>query len=176
MCDSYLNSAEMCLPDQRGSIPLTPLQGQNERHVIFSLNLMSNTQLILMEAEVHVRVQPNLLPRWQPRLQPSLQLESPFLWPLLSMCSSSESNAPARKSGTQSLFLVELNMHPNRQFPAHFVVLPSCLHEGFAPRNCENARVPASRGTVGDEADPERQIGRRAGEKRVHSECVRSPS
>ena len=37
----------------------------------------------------------NLLPRWQP----SLQLESPFLWLLLSMCSSSESNTPARKSG-----------------------------------------------------------------------------
>ena len=46
------------------------------------------------------RVQPNLLPRWQPSLQPSLQLEIPFLWPLLSMCSSSESNNPARKSGT----------------------------------------------------------------------------
>ena len=40
------------------------------------------------------RVQPNLLPRWQPRLQPSLQLESPFLWPLWSMYSSSESNTP----------------------------------------------------------------------------------
>ena len=32
------------------------------------------------------RVQPNLLPRWQLGLQPSLQLESPFLWPWLSMC------------------------------------------------------------------------------------------
>ena len=51
------------------------------------------------------RVQPNLLPRWQPSLQPSLQLESPFLWPLLSKCSSSASNTPTRKSGTQSLFL-----------------------------------------------------------------------
>ena len=29
-----------------------------------------------------------LLPWWQPSLQPNLQLESPFLWPLLSMCSS----------------------------------------------------------------------------------------
>ena len=29
-------------------------------------------------------MQPNLLPRWQP----NLQLESPFLWPMLSMCSS----------------------------------------------------------------------------------------
>ena len=66
------------------------------------------------------RVQPSLLPRWQP----SLQLESPFPWLVLSMCSSSESNAPARKSG------VELNMHPSRQFPAHFVVhMPSCLHD-----------------------------------------------
>ena len=48
---------------------------------------------------------PNLLPRWQPSLQPNLQLESPFLWPLLSMCSSSRSNICVRKSGTQSLFL-----------------------------------------------------------------------
>ena len=47
------------------------------------------------------RVRPDLLPRWQP----SLLLESPFLWPLLSMCSSSESSNAARKSGTQSLFL-----------------------------------------------------------------------
>ena len=31
-----------------------------------------------------------------------LQLESPFLWSLWSMFSSSESNTPARKSGTQS--------------------------------------------------------------------------
>jgi hypothetical protein len=43
------------------------------------------------------RVQPNLPPRWQPSLQPSQQLESPFLWPVLSMCSSSESNSPARQ-------------------------------------------------------------------------------
>ena len=35
------------------------------------------------------RVQPNMLPRWQSSLQPCLQLESPFLWPLLSMCTSS---------------------------------------------------------------------------------------
>ena len=48
------------------------------------------------------RGQPNMLPRWQPSLQPCLQPESPFLWPLLSMCSPSESNTPARKSGTQS--------------------------------------------------------------------------
>ena len=48
---------------------------------------------------------PPQLPRWQPglqpTLQPSLQLESPFQWPLLGMCSSSKSNAHARKSGTQ---------------------------------------------------------------------------
>ena len=34
------------------------------------------------------QTKPSLLPRWQPSLQPNLQLESPFLWPLLSMCSS----------------------------------------------------------------------------------------
>ena len=62
------------------------------------------------------RAQPNLLPQWQPSLQPSLQLESPFLWPLLSTCSSLETNTPVRKNG------VELNMHPNGQFSAHFVV------------------------------------------------------
>ena len=50
-------------------------------------------------------VQPNLLPGWQPSLQPNLQLESPFLWPLLSMCSSSRSNTRVRKSGTPSLML-----------------------------------------------------------------------
>ena len=44
-------------------------------------------------------VQPNLLPRWQPNLQPNLQLESPFLWPLLSMCSSLRCNTRVRKSG-----------------------------------------------------------------------------
>ena len=48
---------------------------------------------------------PNPQPRVQPSLQPSLQLESPFLWPLLSMCSSSESNTLARESGKQSLSL-----------------------------------------------------------------------
>ena len=50
---------------------------------------------------------PSLPPNlpWQPSLQPSLQLESPFLWPSLSMCSSSESNHPARKRGKQSLSL-----------------------------------------------------------------------
>ena len=82
------------------------------------------------------RVQPNLLPRWQP----SLQLESPFLWPLLSMCSSSESNTPARESGTQSLSSVKLNMYPNRQFLAHFMVhMPLCLHILFrvaGPLHC----------------------------------------
>ena len=60
------------------------------------------------------RVQPNLLPRWQP----SLQLESPFLWPLLSMCSSSESNTPARKSGTQSQFLNRAEHASQQAVPA----------------------------------------------------------
>ena len=61
-------------------------------------------------------MQPNLLPRWQPSLQPSLQLESPFLWPLLSIACLS----------------VDLNMHLNKQFSAHFVVhMPSCLHVLF---------------------------------------------
>ena len=31
--------------------------------------------------------------------QPSLQLKSPFLWPMLSICSSSESNVPPTKNG-----------------------------------------------------------------------------
>ena len=61
----------------------------------------------------------------------SLQLESPFLWPLWSMCSSSVSNTPARKSGTQSLFpsRAEHASQQAVQFPAHFVVhTPLCLH------------------------------------------------
>jgi len=69
------------------------------------------------------RVQPNLLPRWQP----SLQLESPFLWPLLSMCSSSESNAPARKSGTQSLFLSRAEHASQQAVPGSFCGLPACF-------------------------------------------------
>ena len=39
-------------------------------------------------------------------VQPSLQLKTPFLWPLLSMCSSSESNTPPRKSGTQQIWAI----------------------------------------------------------------------
>ena len=96
------------------------------------------------------RVQPNLLPRWQPSLQPSLQLESPFLWPLLSMCSSSESNTPARRSGTQSLSL-KLNMYPNRQFLAHFVAgMPLCLHVLFCVADPlhSNRRGGGDEGTV----------------------------
>ena len=42
----------------------------------------------------------------------------------LSMCSSSDSRQ--KKWHTEP---VELNVHPNRQFPAHFVIhMPSCLH------------------------------------------------
>ena len=75
------------------------------------------------------RVQPNLLPRWQPSLQPSLQLESPFLWPLWSMCSSSGSNTPARKSGTQSLFLSRAEHASQQAVPGSFVVHSVlCLH------------------------------------------------
>ena len=67
-----------------------------------------------------LREQPNLLPRWQPSMQPSLQPESPFQWPLLSMC---------RKSANRACPSVELDMHSNRQFPGLFVVhMPSCLH------------------------------------------------
>ena len=77
----------------------------------------------------HPQVQPNLLCRWQP----SLQLESPYLWPcaLPSMCSSSESNTSARRSGTWSQFGAEPDMHPDRQSLARFVVhVPWCLHVG----------------------------------------------
>ena len=72
------------------------------------------------------RVQPNLLPRWQPRLQPSLQLESPFLWPLVSMCSSSESNTPARKVAHRAYFSVELNTHPISGLVLLFMCLCVC--------------------------------------------------
>jgi hypothetical protein len=65
------------------------------------------------------RVQPNLLPRWQP----SLLLESPFLWARLSMCSSSESNTPARKKGTQSLFLRRAE-HASRQAVILWCICP----------------------------------------------------
>ena len=75
------------------------------------------------------RVQPNLLPRWQPSLQPSLQLQNPFLWPLLSMCSSLESNTPARKSGIQSQFLSRAEHASQWTVPRSFVIhMPSCLH------------------------------------------------
>ena len=59
---------------------------------------------------------PNLLPRWQP----SLQLKSPYLWPLLNMCSSSESNTPERKSGRQSLFLSRAEHASQRAVPGSF--------------------------------------------------------
>ena len=82
-------------------------------------NLMPNPQ---------PRVQPSLVPRWQP----SLQLESPYLWPLLSMCSSSQSDTPARKSGIQSLFLSRAEHASHRQFLPHFLVhMPLCLHDLF---------------------------------------------
>ena len=75
------------------------------------------------------RVQPNLLPRWQPSLQPSLQLESPFRWSLLSMRSPS---VPPEKVAHRACLSVKLNMYPNKQFLAHFVVhMPLCLHVLF---------------------------------------------
>ena len=62
----------------------------------------------------------------------SLQLESPFLWPLLSMCSSSESNTPAKKSGTQSQFLSRAEHASQLTGSGSFVVhMPSCLHVLF---------------------------------------------
>ena len=77
------------------------------------------------------RVQSNLLPGWQPSLQPSLQLESPFLWPLLSMCSSSESDIPTRKSGTQSLSLGRAEHAPQQAVPGSlcgsYVLVSACL-------------------------------------------------
>ena len=66
------------------------------------------------------------------QVQPSLHLESPFLWPLLSMCSSSESNTPARKSGTQSQFLSRAEHASQWTVPGSFVVhMPSCLYVLF---------------------------------------------
>ena len=59
----------------------------------------------LVQKGLQPKLLPKLLPRWQPSLQPSLQLESPSLWPLLSMCSSSKSNTLTKESGTQSLCL-----------------------------------------------------------------------
>jgi hypothetical protein len=50
------------------------------------------------------RVQPNLLPRWQLELAPEKVVHRAYL-------------------------SVQLNMHPNRQFPGFFVVhMPLCLH------------------------------------------------
>ena len=75
------------------------------------------------------RVQPNLLPRWQPNLQPTqptLQLESPFLWPLFSMCNLR--GLLPEKVAHRAYFSVKLNMYPNRQFLAHFVVHIPCIY------------------------------------------------
>ena len=69
----------------------------------------------------------NVQPRWQLSLQPNLQLESPFLWPLLSMCSSSRWRQ--KKWAHRACCSVDLNMHPYNQCPRIFVVhMPSCLH------------------------------------------------
>ena len=51
----------------------------------------------------------------QQSLRPNLQLESPFPWPLLSMCSCLRGNTHPRKSGTLSLLLSILDMHLCRQ-------------------------------------------------------------
>ena len=90
------------------------------------LNLVPNPQ---------PRVQPNLLPRWRPslhsRLQPSWQLDSPFQWPLLSMCSSSKSSTCARKSGPQCLSLSRPeHQYPSKRFPGFcgsYALVPACL-------------------------------------------------
>ena len=58
----------------------------------------------------------------KPSMQPNLQLESPFPWPLLSMCSSLRRNTRVKKSDTPSLLLSRPDMHPCRQFSGHFVV------------------------------------------------------
>ena len=63
---------------------------------------------------------PNLQPRVQPNRQPSLQLKSPFLWPLLSIRSSSGSNTPVRKSATQSLFPSRAEHAPQQAIPGSF--------------------------------------------------------
>ena len=80
-------------------------------------------------------MQPNLLPTWQPSLQPNLQLESPFLWPLLSMCSSLRRNAHVKRSGTPSLLLIRPDIHPYTRWPGHFVVhMPLCSLSSFVLR------------------------------------------
>ena len=66
---------------------------------------------------------PSLLPKLPslvPNPQPRVQLESPFLWPLLSMCSSSEPNTPTRKSGTQSQLLSRAAHASQQAFPGSF--------------------------------------------------------
>ena len=55
----------------------------------------------IVPAKILSRAKPSTKSAARPSLQPSLQLESPFLWPLLRMCSYSESSTPARKSGTE---------------------------------------------------------------------------
>ena len=69
------------------------------------------------------RVQPNLLPRWQP----SLQMESPFL-----SCAALQSQILApEKVAHRPCLSVQLNMHPNRQFPLFCVDMPSYWHVLF---------------------------------------------
>ena len=101
-------------------------------------------------------VQPNLLLRLQPSLSPSLQLESPFVWPPLSVSNSSKSNTRARKSGTQGLSLSRAE-HASQQavsasfcglYALMFACLASCHASfvfprggggrqfGFVPRGC----------------------------------------
>ena len=62
----------------------------------------------------------NFRPNARPRVQPNLQMESPFQWPLLSMCSSSKSNTRAKNMPHRACLSVQLSMHPNRQFPGLF--------------------------------------------------------
>ena len=72
----------------------------------------------------------------------SLQLESLFFWPLLSMCSSSESNAHARESGTQSLSLSKAeHVSPSAvsgSFYGSYTLVSACRRLGCVPSGCED--------------------------------------
>ena len=68
------------------------------------------------------------------KLQPSPQVENPFLWPLLSMCSmcSSKSNTHVRRTGTQSLSLSRAERASQQAVSAPFCGLCAlCLHVLF---------------------------------------------
>ena len=63
-------------------------------------------------------------------LQSSLQLDSPFQWPLLSMCSSSKSNTRAQQSGTYCLSLsraYHAQQAISRSFCGSYALMFACL-------------------------------------------------